>query len=129
MWFSFLVLLPKAALSDDQCVQWNNSCEECLGLGKETNCGWCRSTKECFVANAEGTAPLNNTCSDWTIKFDMTCHLESQKPLPTGARIGLAVFAGIVAIATAVFWICLFPHFMQKKEPQEQEQEQDEDDE
>ena len=129
MIFSLFLLLPKITKSDDSCVEWNSSCEQCLGLGKDTNCGWCKDSLQCLLANDDGTAPLNGSCVEWTFTFDMTCHLESQEPLPLGTRIGLAIFAGIVAIVTAAFWICIFPHFLQQKPKQEQLQEQEEEDE
>ena len=131
MWISFFIFLTKTSFSanDEECLQWNTNCEQCLGLGKDSHCGWCKDTLSCYVANSEGTAPLNHTCIEWTFKFDMTCHLESQEPLPTGARIGLGVFAGFVAIATFSFWVCIFPHFCMKKKPEVMDQEQDEDDE
>ena len=112
----------------DECIQWSENCEQCLGLGKDTRCGWCKDTKQCYVANKAGTGPLNRTCAVFTFKFDMTCHLESQESLPMGARIGLAVFACVVGIVTAVYWICIFPYCTNQKKP-DQNQQQDEDDE
>ncbi|EAY07462.1 Plexin repeat family protein [Trichomonas vaginalis G3] len=121
--FYLLALAPIFARSEE-CPNFSSNCETCLGLGKDKSCGWCSDSNSCLVGTSDG--PTNATCTIWTFKFDMKCHIESQEPLPMGARIGLAVFAALVALITAVFWICIFPHCSnQKKVDKTQTQEED----
>lgn len=124
--FYFLALAPILGKCDDDCINFSTTCEYCLGKGKNYKCGWCKDTNQCMVGSDDG--PTNSTCTLWTFKFDMTCHIESQEPLPMGVRIGLACFAAIVALVTAIFWICIFPHCANQKKAEKTAQ-QDEDDE
>lgn len=100
-----LFILLSISISDSVCEEASN-CEICFSSGTN-QCGWCVDTKSCLPMNSE--KPANGTCTEWKSKFDMECHLDSVSPLPDGARIGIVVFSSIVAIATAVFWICIFP--------------------
>lgn len=104
-----LSLLCAVCASVSSCEVLSDNCEYCLGNGQNISCGWCKDNNQCLVGTADG--PTNHSCSSWTFKFDMTCHLESTQPMSLGARIGVTVFTCIVAVGTAVFWICIFPQF------------------
>ncbi|KAK8884438.1 hypothetical protein M9Y10_043548 [Tritrichomonas musculus] len=92
--------------SDIQCGSLISNCESCF-IQSNGICGWCADYNDCFVGNSDG--PYNNTCSDWSFKFDMKCHLQSMKPASKGVRIGILVFCSIIAFGTAIFWICIYP--------------------
>lgn len=109
----FSLFFTFVSSDDKQCASFSDNCEMCLGLGKNISCGWCRETKECVQGTSDG--PTGNTCSDWTFKFNMQCHWESEKPLSFGTRVGVATFSGIVTLATIVFWACVFPQCSKKK--------------
>ena len=103
----FAALLCTLCASRQSCEVLSDNCEYCLGNGRDISCGWCGDTKTCLVGTADG--PVNHSCNAWTFKFDMKCHLESTESLSLGAKIGITVFTSIVAVGTAVFWICIFP--------------------
>lgn len=128
MLFAFINLLPILSKADGNvstCSNFTSNCEQCLGLGHDLKCGWCKQTNQCMEGSESG--PTSGSCAIWYYKFDMTCHLESAEPLPMGARIGIAVFSSIVAVVTAVYWICVFPH-CNKPKKNEQEENQDNED-
>jgi hypothetical protein len=102
-----LSLLLHDVRSATACGNFSRNCEECLGLGKRA-CGWCRDdVGHCWAGKANG--PTNRTCGSWTYTFTTRCHLESTAPLRVGARVGILIAVGVVAIATAVFWISIYP--------------------
>ena len=104
--FILIFITSVSSMSDIQCGQPISNCESCF-IQSNGKCGWCADNNECYVGNLDG--PSNNTCSDWSFKFDMKCHLQSMEPVSKGIRIGIIVFSSIVAVGTAVFWICIYP--------------------
>ena len=90
------------------CENISENCEQCLGLGREVPCGWCSDSGSCLAGTEEG--PTSGSCQKWKFQFDMKCHLESIPEASLGVRIGVTVFASTVAVGTAVFWVCIFPH-------------------
>lgn len=114
-----LVLFCTLCASQSSCEILSDNCEYCLGNGQNISCGWCRDNNVCLMGTAAG--PVNRSCNSWTFKFDMKCHLESTEMMPLGARIGVTVFTCVIAVGTAVFWICIFPQCTNPKQNHDEE--------
>lgn len=98
------IFFPLIVFSSDPCSNFSTSCEDCFYYS--TVCGWCKDNKRCILNN---DTVFLSTCVDWTDKFDIKCHLESVKPLPLGTRIGVGIFSGLIALASIIFWTCVYP--------------------
>ncbi len=75
---------------------------------QNVTCGWCSTTKTCTPGDSKG--PVLGTCANesWHLN-DSVCSKESEIQISVGTRVGVSVFAGVVAIGTAIFWIWIFP--------------------
>ena len=112
MLFFLIQKLGNAAISPfDFCPQFSDTdCMNCWQKGQDSNisCGWCSSSNKCMPGDIFG--PVIGTCeSGWEGNNTETCQKESSSEFSTGAKVGIGLFAGIVAIVTAVFWIFIFP--------------------
>lgn len=116
----FLVLFCTLCASQNSCEVLSENCEYCLGNGQSLSCGWCKERKACLAGTSDG--PANGSCNSWTFKFDMQCHLESTEMMSLGARIGVTVFTCVIAVGTAVFWICIFPQCANPAKPNPDEE-------
>ena len=115
-----MFIILNILISSNECKIYSKNCEQCLGLGKNYSCGWCKETNECMIGTLDG--PINKTCTIWTYKFNMQCHLDSAETLPNNTRIIIAIFSTLVALFTAIFWICIYPQCTNTKKNEEKSQ-------
>lgn len=113
MFLLFTALVSCDGVStDDPCLIYSTNCESCMGNRPSEVCGWCKDTEQCLNGTEHG--PVGIPCTDWTFRFNMQCHLSSTTPLSTGARIGIGVASGVIAVVTIIFWVFIFPHCISK---------------
>lgn len=75
-------------------------CTKCVSTNKSMHCGWCHTTKECIMGDANG--PFFLGCEEWSFEEDDKCKGMISKSAALGLRIGIGLFVGSVVVICVV---------------------------
>ena len=120
MLFLVLAALGQSETPVEHCAQFTNAdCNYCLeGIENGTTrwpCGYCLDDRRCVPGDASG--PFQGKCNVWIMdKTDAKCIEDSYIGFSTPVRIIIGVCVAVIASATIIFMIWIFPMFF-KAEP------------
>ena len=116
---SLFFITVSSLIPAEECPKYSKtSCTNCLESIGNLSCGWCSDTNICIPGDMRG--PFIGKCNSWYIDpTNSTCKEESSIALSKEARIAIGCTAGVITIATVVFWVFLFPKLFAAKQTAE----------